>query len=344
MEMAEHLDHTTPNGNNGQVSDATTPQNEDLNESHSQSLIAESSDHEQTLAQDESLKNLQMIHLEANANEDQILQGQKIDQEIKKCEDKNDDLDNRAPQPIEDVQKKKDDELYIFQELHQELERMEQQASETLKAMDAESQHLTRVNNKLSDILGELSRLLQDRNSDINVVDEALQQTLLALDMDKFDENMIDKRQDLTCEIYDKYDKMLEYVEVLFAVYSTTEHDNDTNINYPSNHHMNDDQDQPLPPNDNLDQINQHDVTIHDLEKSSSSRMAAPPPQSMAVLTGKEKRQVRAKEMQNNMLRLREIIPDMNSTKMTKSQVLQAAYNYIIFLKTQLGLDHISRN
>ncbi|XP_060974907.1 protein GRIP-like isoform X2 [Cannabis sativa] len=320
MEMAEHLDHTTPNGNNGQVSDATTPQNEDLNESHSQSLISESFDHEQTLAHDESLKNLQVIHLEANANEDQILQGQKIDQEIKEGEDKNDDLDNRAPQPIEDVQK--DDELYIFQELHQELERMEQQASETLKAMDAESQHLTRVNNKLSDILGELSRLLQDRNSDINVVDEALQQTLLALDMDK----------------------MLEYVEVLFAVYSTTEHDNDTNINYPSNHHMNDDQDQPLPPNDNLDQINQHDVTIHDLEKSSSSRMAAPPPQSMAVLTGKEKRQVRAKEMQNNMLRLREIIPDMNSTKMTKSQVLQAAYNYIIFLKTQLGLDHISRN
>ncbi|XP_044965952.1 protein GRIP isoform X3 [Hordeum vulgare subsp. vulgare] len=173
--------------------------------------------------------------LTAKLNEAQL----KIEKELKERDDKYVELDTkfqrlhkRAKNRIQDIQKEKDDLEARFNEINQkametaslqlaaqqELERVRHQASEALRAMDAERQQLRAVNNKLRCNFDETRLALEARNSAL----EKLQLSMLEKEqmLEQIQRSMHsaeDKRLASVSELSAKHHKQLESLEAQLA-------------------------------------------------------------------------------------------------------------------------------
>lgn len=173
--------------------------------------------------------------LTAKLNEAQL----KLEKELKERDDKYVELDTkfqrlhkRAKQRIQDIQKEKDDLEARFNEINQkaeqaaslqvaaqqELERARHQASEALRAMDAERQQLRTVNSKLRSNFDETRLALEARNNAL----EKLQQSMLEKEqmLEQIQGSMQsaeEKRHASVSELATKHQKQLESLEAQLA-------------------------------------------------------------------------------------------------------------------------------
>ncbi|KAM3366144.1 hypothetical protein ACQJBY_015572 [Aegilops geniculata] len=173
--------------------------------------------------------------LTAKLNQAQL----KIEKELKERDDKYVELDTkfqrlhkRAKNRIQDIQKEKDDLEARFNEINQkametaslqlaaqqELERARHQASEALRAMDAERQQLRTVNNKLRCNFDETRLALEARNNAL----EKLQQSMLEKEqmLEQIQRSMQsaeEKRHASVSELSAKHRKQLESLEAQLA-------------------------------------------------------------------------------------------------------------------------------
>ncbi|XP_051215995.1 protein GRIP isoform X2 [Lolium perenne] len=173
--------------------------------------------------------------LTAKLNQAQL----KLEKELKERDDKYVELDTkfqrlhkRAKQRIQDIQKEKDDLEARFNEINQkaeqaaslqvaaqqELERARHQASEALRAMDAERQQLRTVNSKLRSNFDETRLALEARNNAL----EKLQQSMLEKEqmLEQIQGSMQsaeEKRHASVSELATKHQKQLESLEAQLA-------------------------------------------------------------------------------------------------------------------------------
>ncbi|KAM0900771.1 hypothetical protein ACQ4PT_020421 [Festuca glaucescens] len=163
----------------------------------------------------------------------------KMEKELKERDDKYVELDTkfqrlhkRAKQRIQDIQKEKDDLEARFNDINQkaeqaaslqlaaqqELERARHQASEALRAMDAERQQLRTVNSKLRSNFDETRLALEARNNAL----EKLQQSMLEKEqmLEQIQGSMQsaeEKRHASVSELAAKHQKQLECLEAQLA-------------------------------------------------------------------------------------------------------------------------------
>ncbi|CAM0905825.1 unnamed protein product [Alopecurus aequalis] len=163
----------------------------------------------------------------------------KMEKGLKERDDKYVELDTkfqrlhkRAKQRIQDIQKEKDDLETRFNEINQkaeqaaslqlaaqqELERARHQASEALRAMDAERQQLRTVNSKLRSNFDETRLALEVRNNAL----EKLQQSVLEKEqiLEQIQGSMQsaeEKRHASVSELAAKHQKQLESLEAQLA-------------------------------------------------------------------------------------------------------------------------------
>ncbi|KAM0891377.1 hypothetical protein ACQ4PT_026449 [Festuca glaucescens] len=173
--------------------------------------------------------------LTAKLNQAQL----KLEKELKERDDKYVELDTkfqrlhkRAKQRIQDIQKEKDDLEARFNEINQkaeqaaslqlaaqqELERAHHQASEALRAMDAERQQLRTVNSKLRSNFDDTRLALEARNNAL----EKLQQSMLEKEqmLEQIQGSMQsaeEKRHASVSELAAKHQKQLESLEAQLA-------------------------------------------------------------------------------------------------------------------------------
>ncbi|PNT75145.1 hypothetical protein BRADI_1g28167v3 [Brachypodium distachyon] len=164
---------------------------------------------------------------------------QKMEKELKERDEKYVELDTkfqrlhkRAKQRIQDIQKEKDDLEARFNEINQkaeqaaslqlaaqqELERARHQASEALRAMDAERQQLRTVNSKLRSNFDDTRLALEARNNAL----EKLQQSILEKEqmLEQIQGSMQsaeEKRHASVSELAAKHQKQLESLEAQLA-------------------------------------------------------------------------------------------------------------------------------